>query len=267
MIYLTFAIIYFIVFVLGTVIGSFLNVLIYRIPRRESFIKGFSHCPSCAHRLYPLDLVPIISYLAVGRKCRYCSEPISPRYMIVEIIGGLLGVISFLAFVWPTGFLVPRYENLNAAAVVLYFAVLAILLVITYIDYDTMEIPNTLNLALLLCGVAAIWLGPEVTIVSRFIGFAAISVPLFLIAFFISGSFGFGDVKLMAAAGFFLGWQCVVVAAFIGLVVGGFYGIYVLITRKKGRKDHFALGPALCLGIAISMFVGKNVLTWYLSFF
>ena len=265
MIYLIYVLLYLIIFIFGAVIGSFLNVLIYRIPRKISFVKGFSHCPSCDHRLHPIDLIPIISYLSVGRKCRYCREPISPRYMIVEIIGGLLAVASALAFMNPTAFLEPKFANLTSAAVILYFVVLCILLVITYIDNDTMEIPYSLNIALAICGIAAIWLGPDVPIVSRLIGLVAVSVPLFLISFFISGAFGGGDVLLMAAAGFFLGWQNVLVAFFIGLLIGGVYGIFVLITRKKGRKEHFAFGPALCIGIAVAMFVGKLIFSWYFS--
>ena len=255
------------VFVLGTVIGSFLNVLIYRIPKKISFVKGFSYCPNCEHRLYPLDLIPIVSYLALGRKCRYCGVKISPRYMIVEFIGGVLCLASYMAFIGQTAFLEPKYESMVTAAVILYFAVLAILLVITYIDFDTMEIPYSLNISLTICGIASIWLGPEVPILSRVIGLFAISVPLFLIAFFISGAFGGGDIFLMAAAGILLGWQNVLVATFIGFIVGGIYGIYVLATRKKGRKEHFAFGPALCVGIAVSMFVGDNIIGWYLSLF
>ena len=267
MIYTIYAILYFIIFVFGAVIGSFLNVLIYRIPRKLNFVKGFSFCPNCEHRLYPKDLIPIISYLSVGRKCRYCGEPISSRYMMVEIITGLLFVISYAAFMDPFAFLTPKYASLAAVAGILYFIVLCILLVITYIDNDTMEIPDSLNIAILVCGILAIWLGPEIPILSRVIGLFAISVPLFLIAFFIGGAFGGGDVKLMAAAGFFLGWQNAIVATFIGIVIGGVYGVILLAKRKKGRKEHFAFGPALCIGIAIAMFAGTNIINWYLSFF
>lgn len=267
MIYLVYIIIYFFVFVLGAVIGSFLNVLIYRIPLKLSFAKGFSFCPKCEHRLYPKDLIPIISYLSVGRKCRYCGEPISSRYMIVEIITGLLFVLSYSAFMEPLAFLSTRYETLAPAGAVLYFIVLAILLVITFIDYDTMEIPDSLNIAILICGIVAIWIGPEISLLSRIIGFFAISVPLFIIALLIAGAFGGGDIKLMAAAGFFLGWQNAIVATFIGIIIGGIYGAILLAGRKKGRKEHFAFGPALCIGIAISMFFANDIIEWYLTFF
>jgi len=265
-------ILYLFVFIIGAVIGSFLNVLIYRLPRKLDFVKGFSHCPGCEHRLFPKDLVPIFSYLALGRKCRYCKEPISPRYMIVEIITGLLAALSFTAFFPPAAFLAhslaPGATIITYAAnALLYFAVLACLITIAYIDRDTMEIPDSLSIAIAVCGVIAIFIGPEIGLKSHLIGLAAAAVPLFLIAFFIEGAFGFGDVKLMAAAGLFLGWQNCLVALFIGVVIGGVYGIILLITKKKGRKDHFAFGPSLCVGIAAAMFFGSDIIGWYLNFF
>jgi leader peptidase (prepilin peptidase)/N-methyltransferase len=273
------------VFAFGTVIGSFLNVLIYRLPRKLDFVHGFSFCPSCEHRLSPLDLIPIVSYLALGRKCRYCHEPISPRYLIVETIGGLCAVASWLAFVGigPVGDISafgspPTLAPLLTAnpwllgsyaapvAAILSFVVLALLLVITCIDADTMEIPNGLNIALAVCGLLAFFVGPDIGWPAHLIGLVVVSVPLFIIAFIIPGAFGGGDVKLMAAAGLLLGWQATLVATFIGILLGGAYGIYLLATRKKGAKEHFAFGPALCVGIAVALFFAPAIINWYLGF-
>jgi len=272
MITIAYIVFYILVFAIGAVIGSFLNVLIYRLPRNLDFVKGFSHCPECGHRLYPKDLVPIFSYLALRRKCRYCEAPISPRYMIVELIAGLLAALSWTAFFPPSAFLSHTLApdasmTLFAANAVLYFAILACLVAIAYIDRDTMEIPDSLSIAIAVCGVIAIFIGPEIGLKSHLIGIVAAAGPLFLLALFIEGAFGFGDVKLMAAAGLFLGWQNCLVALFIGVVIGGVYGIILLATKKKGRKDHFAFGPSLCAGIGAAMFFGGDIINWYLIFF
>jgi len=282
------------VFAFGAIFGSFLNVVIYRLPKKEDFIKGSSYCPNCKHKLMPLDLVPILSYLLLRRKCRYCKDPISPRYMLVETVAGFLAVASYLAFLPPAGFLLevsatqvffitakeagliaawlpfdlPAY-GVALGSAIMVFALLCLLIVVTVIDADTMEIPNSLSLWIALLGLFALVIGPtsQLPWYDHLIGAVAISVPMFLLAFIIAGSFGLGDVKLMAAAGLFLGWQLVLLAAFIGVLIGGVYGIYLLVTRKKGRKEHFAFGPALCVGIAISVFVGKHIITWYVGFF
>jgi len=265
-------ILYILVFAIGAVIGSFLNVLIYRLPRGLDFVKGFSFCPKCEHRLYPKDLVPIFSYLFLGRKCRYCKEPIPPRYMIVELLAGLLAMLSWTAFFPPSAFLVHTLAPGATMAVfagnaLIYFAALACLLAIAYIDHDTMEIPDSLSIAIAVCGVLAIFIGPDIGLKSHLIGIAVAAGPLFVIALFIEGAFGFGDVKLMAAAGLFLGWQHCLVALFIGVVIGGIYGIILLATKKKSRKDHFAFGPSLCIGIGAAMFFGGNIISWYSGFF
>jgi len=253
MIIFLYSIIYLLIFSFGAVIGSFLNVLIYRLPRKINFVKGFSFCPNCKHRLYPRDLVPVFSWLFLKGKCRYCSAPISPRYMLVELTTGALSLVLYIFYPLP--------------AALLLFAVGAILLTLTLIDTDTQEIPDSLNIAIFLCGIAAIWTLGDVSILSRIIGMFAISVPLLLITLLISGAFGGGDVKLMAAAGFLLGWQNAIVATFIGIIIGGIYGIMLLIRRKKGRKEHFAFGPCLAIGIFTALICGKFIIRWYLGFF
>jgi leader peptidase (prepilin peptidase)/N-methyltransferase len=269
----------------GLVVGSFLNVLVYRIPRRLDFVRGFSFCPDCQHRLGPADLVPVFSYLALGRKCRYCHKPISPRYMLVELTAGVLALCAWRAFVPRFGLAAAAAPapNLSAPllqanrwlagdaapilAAVLWFAVLSILLVVALIDADTMEIPDGLNIALAVCGILAALVGPEMALPARLIGALCVSVPLLVISLLIPGAFGGGDVKLMAAAGLLLGWQCTLLAAFIGIVIGGIWGVYLLASGKSGAKGHFAFGPALCVGIAVAMFFGDAIIGWYLGSF
>jgi leader peptidase (prepilin peptidase)/N-methyltransferase len=249
-----YTIIYILIFAIGAVIGSFVNVLIYRLPRELDFVRGFSFCPACKHRLMPRDLVPILSWLFLRGRCRYCGARISPRYLVVEAVCGAAALLLYLYLPSP-------------AQALLYFAVFCVLLAIAVIDADTQTIADGMNIALGVLAVISIWVGPEVALQSRLIGLAAVSVPLFVITLFIAGAFGLGDVFLMIAAGFLLGWQGALVALFIGLVLGGAYGVYVLARRKMGRKDHFAFGPCLAIGIFISLLAGDRIIDWYLSFF
>ncbi|GHU62203.1 type 4 prepilin-like proteins leader peptide-processing enzyme [Clostridia bacterium] len=276
-------IVYLFVFAIGAIIGSFLNVVIYRLPLGLDCVKGFSFCPACKHRLYPKDRVPIFSDLFLGRKCRYCKKPISPRYMTVEVIGGALACASWTAFMPPIGFLadslpaastlpLPHAETfLLITNTAIYFIVLCALLTLAWIDHDTMEIPDRFHIIIAACGIMMLFFGPGTGLKSHLIGIAAASVPLFIImivCLFARGveAFGFGDVKLMAAAGFFLGWQHTLVALFLGILIGGVYGVYLLAAGKKGGEEHFAFGPALCAGIGIAMFAADPIINWYLGF-
>ena len=138
-------------------------------------------------------------------------------------------------------------------------ALYLILIFITYIDIDAQIIPPVLNLIIFLLGIPAIWLFPEVTILQRLIGSLVISIPLKVITLFVPGGFGGGDIKLMAAAGFLLGVKATIAAFGIGLLLGGAYGIFALVTQKREKKDHFAFGPFLCIGIAVSMYGGLGI--------
>lgn len=247
-------ILYFLVFMIGACIFSFLNVVICRLPRGEDFVKGHSHCPSCGHRLYMKDMVPVFSILFLGGKCRYCKGKIPCADTLREIIGGALAVGTVLWF----GF---------TAKIIIVFAFCAVLWCVAWIDAKTMEISNGFIIAMLVIGVAAIFLIPEVTIIERLIGVVCTSVPLLILTLIIPGAFGGGDLKLLAATGLVLGWKNACLALFIGILGGGFYGIYLLATKKKGRKEHFAFGPFLCAGMGCAIYFGENIINWYLGFF
>lgn len=145
------------------------------------------------------------------------------------------------------------------------FAFFCILITISVIDWKTMEIPPTLNLAIFLLGIVSIFTMGEVGIFNRILGFFAVSLPLYLIVLVIPEGFGGGDIKLMAAAGFFMGWKTTLLSFMIALLLGGLYGAVLLILRKKGRKDHFAFGPFLCFGMICAIFFGKALVDWYLG--
>jgi leader peptidase (prepilin peptidase)/N-methyltransferase len=254
MITVIYAAIYVFIFAIGAVIGSFLNVLVYRIPRELDFVRGFSFCPACGHRLAPPDLVPMFSWLFLKGRCRYCGATISPRYLLVEAACGAAGLLLYMFIPAP-------------AQVVLFFAVFCVLLTMALIDADTQTISDGMNIALGVLAVISIWAGPEVDMPSRLIGLAAASVPLFVITLIVEGAFGLGDVFLMISAGFLLGWQGALVALFIGLLIGGAYGVWALASGKKSRKDHFAFGPCLAVGIFVSLIAGDRIIEMYLSLF
>ena len=150
-------------------------------------------------------------------------------------------------------------------AALLALAVCGILLSVSLIDAETQTIPDRLNLAMAVCGAVSVLLSPADWL-PHIIGALCVSVPMFLLCLVIDGAFGGGDIKLMAAAGLFLGWQNTLLAMFFGIVFGGMYGIYLLAAKKAGKKDHFAFGPFLCAGIVIAMLFGGPVLEWYCAF-
>lgn len=245
---------YLFVFIFGICIGSFLNVVVYRVPNGISIAKGRSFCPTCKQQIKSYDLIPILSFLFLGRKCRYCKQKISFRYPLVELFTGIMAVLLFVRF---------DFTWRALAAFVLY----AILIAVALIDLDTMTIPNGLVLALVVPAICAIFLFPEVSIWSRIIGFFVVSVPMLLLAWWIDGCFGGGDIKLMAVCGFLLGWQNALLATFIGILLGGLYAVFLLLTKRTGRKDHIAFGPFLAFGVALAFVFGTQVIGTYLSWF
>lgn len=156
------------------------------------------------------------------------------------------------------------YHAINLQ-VVTVFDLLTILFIIAQIDQKTMEIPNGLVIACMIPAGVAIFAFPQVTIGMRLIGIVSVSLPLLLLTLAIPGAFGGGDIKLMAVIGFFLGWKMCLTAFALAVLIGGLYGIVLLLSKKKEGKEHFAFGPFLCTGIAIAIFAGEPLLSWYLS--
>ncbi|MEA5051014.1 MAG: prepilin peptidase [Oscillospiraceae bacterium] len=247
-------VLYLYIFIVGAVIGSFLNVVIWRVPRGLSVAKGRSMCPSCGHTLRAADLVPVFSWLFLRGKCRYCGAPISPRYAAVELLGGGLALLCALRF------------GLTPAALA-YFAFLCVLVCLSFIDADTMEFPGVLLWTLAGLAAACALADPAETLLSRGIGFLCVSAPMFLLTLLIPDCFGGGDVKLIAVCGFVLGWRRTLLCAFIAVVLGGIYGAALLLRRKKGRQDRFAFGPFIGVGAAAALLWGNEIIAAYLGAF
>ena len=247
-------ILFFIVGMMGASIFSFLNVVVYRFPRKISFVKGTSMCETCYHRLYLWDMIPIFSWFILGGKCKYCKAKISIRNPLIELLGAIyaMGLLYYYGYT-------PKMA--------LLFVFFSLLTVIALIDQDTMEIPNEFVIISLILGMVSIGIFTDLSLVSRILGIFIISVPMLILAIVIPGAFGGGDIKLMAACGILLGAKLEVIATFIAIILGGIYGAILLISKKKGRKEHFAFGPFLCIGMVIAILWGEAILNWYLTLY
>ncbi len=240
------------VFILGLVIGSYLNVCIYRIPRSLSTAAGRSRCTACGNIIRWYDLMPVISYVLLGGKCRNCGERISPRYIFVELLTAVCFTASFLTF----GF---------HPKALLACAVLAVLIVAAFIDAEHKVIPDRLVAVLFVLGIIHVFISGE-GYLSHIIGLFAVSVPFLLIAL-LTGGMGGGDIKLMAAAGLFLGWKSAVLSVIIGSAAGAVYAVYLLLAKRAGRKSEVPFGPFLSLGIGLSVLFGRQIIDLYLKAF
>lgn len=239
---------YILAFLYGIVIGSFLNVCIYRIPLGESIAKERSHCMSCGYQLRWYDLVPLFSWLALGGKCRKCKAAISPQYPIVEGANGLLYILIFAV------------NGVNFVSV-LYCFMASALLALSVIDFRTYEIPFGFNVFLTVLGLCHIAL--DFGNWSEYvIGFFAVSFFLELLLLASGGrAIGGGDVKLMAACGLLLGWKLIVLAFFIGCILGS---VIHIIRMKVSHAEHvLAMGPYLSMGILIAALWGNAFIEWY----
>lgn len=233
----------------GIVIGSFLNVLILRLPLKESITLKRSHCMTCGHTLSWYELIPLFSYLFLGGKCRHCKAHISVQYPIVEAANGILYVIFFLA----KGITVETF---------LYCLAASALLALSVIDWRTQEIPLGFILFILTLGLVRLFTDLE-NWSQYVIGLFAVSVFLLLIDLVTKGrGIGHGDIKLMAATGLLLGWKLIIIAFIMACIIGTVVHLIRMAVKKVGRK--LAFGPYLSMGICIAMIWGEQLVSWYL---
>ena len=235
-------------FLFGLVVGSFLNVLIYRLPLELSVVKGYSMCPACEHRLFPRDLVPLFSWLLLRRRCRYCSAPVSWRYPAVELLNALLWLAISL-----------RYGIGIASAA--YCMVASCLLVVLFVDWEHQIIPDSMHVGIFIAGLLlAFWGAPALGWPNRIIGLFSVSV-LFLLIVLISGgrAMGGGDVKLMAALGFCLGWKQALLITMLGSVVGSI----IALAQRCAATKRVPFGSFLAAAGILSLFFGDTLIAWY----
>ncbi len=239
---------YIVVFVYGITIGSFLNVLIYRIPKKENIAVVRSHCMSCGYQLRWYDLVPLFSWLSLGGKCRKCKEKISIQYPLIEGLNGILYIIVF----WRFGLSV---ESL------LYCLTFSALLALSVIDFRTYEIPVGFNYFILTMGLIRV-----VTDLNNWmnyvIGFFAVSVFLYLLIVLSKGrAMGGGDMKLMATCGLLIGWKLIILAFLLGCILGSV--IHIIRMKISGEGHVLAMGPYLAMGVALAVLFGNQWISWY----
>ncbi len=246
----------------GLVIGSFLNVVIDRLPAGQSLVSPPSHCPACGRRLGPFDLIPVVSYLWLRGRCRDCGARIPARILWVELVTGLaFGLLTWLLGLTP-----------ELAVALWYFC---LLLALAVIDLEQGLLLNAIIypaivLALVLSAALTIS-GYNLEIVPT-LGRAAIGggfglVTFLLIAILSRGGMGWGDVKMAALLGVMLGFPMVMVGIFLGIISGGLVAVILMLARLKGRKQTVPFGPFLALGAFAALLWGQPMLDWYLRLF
>lgn len=251
-----------IIFLFGICIGSFLNVVIIRLPRGESLVKRSSHCMTCGTKIRPIDLIPVFSWIFLGGKCHNCKAKISARYPIVEALNGIMYIVTFLVL------------DINAKAIITC-VLMTLLIIIGFMDWDTQEIDLIFVGLILLLAVPAAIFTDDVKLIHRIIGALIISLPFFIIGEVSRPiirkkyeedfrAIELGDTALMFGAGALLGTQAVIVSALFGIIIAAVGGIIIKIVTKDSK---FAFGPYLSMGIAIAMLWGNDIAQWYVTLF
>lgn len=252
--------IFILVFIIGLSIGSFLNVLIYRLPREKKFVLGRSYCPSCQKPIKFYDNIPVLSYLILVGKCRVCKTKISFRYPLVEILNGLAYLFFFFQYGVSYNFLI--FSFLSSALIVIFF-----------VDIDFQIIPDSITLPGMVLGLGVSFLPDSIGIVSSLIGLIVGGGVLYLIAIlgdwlFKKESMGGGDIKMTAMLGALLGWQKVVLIFFTGAVIGLVVSIILMIVSKEVRSTRvIPFGPFLAAAAMIAIIYGDRIIEFYLNNF
>lgn len=239
-----------VVFVFGLIFGSFLGVVIDRLPKGESIVFGRSHCNVCQRDLSAPELIPVLSYLFQGGKCKQCHTKLSLRYPLLEILTALAYLFAYLHFGMGIEF-------------VFSLIFTSILIIIAFVDLDTMIIYDRFHVLIFMLGLIEAFIFKK-NFLHLILASVVVSVPLLIVAL-VTGGMGGGDIKLMFVSGFYLGVQRILVGFIVSVIVGGSYGIYTLLTKKHSGKDAIPFGPFLCLGLYVSMLYGMQISTWYLS--
>jgi leader peptidase (prepilin peptidase)/N-methyltransferase len=238
--------------VFGLCVGSFLNVLIYRIPKGEEFVKTPSHCMTCGHNLSWYENIPLISWLLQGGKCRACGVKLSAQYPVVEALNGAMWLLTGLLY---------RGDWLTVG---LYCLLFSMLLVLSVIDWRTFTIPNGINLVIFLLGVVRLITDLDHW-VSYVIGLVSVSLVFLLMHLATHGNgLGMGDVKLVAGAGLLLGWSSMLLAVVIGSLSGA---IIHSVRMRRGADRKLAFGPYLAAVIWIVALGGQQIVDAYFGLF
>jgi leader peptidase (prepilin peptidase)/N-methyltransferase len=238
-------------FFLGLIIGSFLNVMIYRLPRGESLLGPRSHCPVCEHPLSIIDLIPLLGYLFRRGRCAYCSEPISLRYPLVELLTAILFVNIHWYFAW----------TVHTLAGLIFTS---ILLVAAFTDIETGIIPDFITYPALVAGLvlSCFTIGFQ----DSFVGALILGGVFLIVALISRGGMGGGDIKLGAVIGAFVGIPGVLLVFVISSLLGGIWALALLTSRKAGRKSAIKFGPFLALAAWMVWMYQEELISLYLLY-
>lgn len=244
-------------FIFGTLVGSFLNVCICRLPKDESIVSPPSHCPFCSYQIRWYDNIPLLSYLFLRGKCRGCGTRISIQYPFVELLNGVLTMLLFLRF-GPT----PAFAAL--------FLFCSALVVITFIDIEHQIIPDEISLPGIVVGFVLSFFLQGHGWLNSLLGILLGGGSLLLVAYsyqLLTGKEGMGggDIKLLAMMGAFLGWKAVPFIIFASSLIGSVFGISIMLLQKKDSKLAIPFGPYLAVGAVLYIFYGKALIRWYLG--
>ena len=244
-------------FLFGAVVGSFLNVCIFRMPREASVVFPASHCMKCDYLIRWYDNIPILSYLFLRGKCRSCGEPISLQYPVVEFLNGALALALFLKFGPGLVF-------------VILFLFCSAMVVVTFIDLEHQIIPDRITLPGIVVGFAVSFFIPQLGWLNSLIGIVAGGGSLLLVAYAYQlitkkDGMGGGDVKLLAMMGAFFGWKAVLFIIFAASMVGSVIGVGVMLAQKKDSTLAIPFGPFLASAAVLYIFFGRQIIFWYLN--
>jgi leader peptidase (prepilin peptidase)/N-methyltransferase len=243
---------------LGAMVGSFLNVCIFRLPKDESIVTPGSHCPHCHHPIQFYDNIPLISYLVLRGRCRYCKKSISVQYPLIEGITAISSLFLFLRYGLSWSYL-------------FYFSFVASLITITVIDLYHQIIPDVISIPGIAVGLLGALLIPHITFFNSLMGILLGGGSLFVIATLYQWlckreGMGGGDVKLLAMIGAFLGWDAVILTILLSSLIGSITGILLMVLKGKDFKYAIPFGPFLSLGAVIALFYKNEIIYWYLQF-
>ena len=250
------------IFILGLMVGSFLNVVIYRVPNEISIIKPNSRCGECNTTLKWYDMIPVVSLLLLKGRCRYCNTRISYRYSFVEILTGVITVLLYITYGISFEF-------------IFFLSLIYILIPCFFIDLDHMIIPNGLVITgsvLFIIGFTYKLLVIKEGLIDHLIGGLAGGGIMLLIYFlglliYKKEALGFGDVKLFFVIGLFLGLKLTAIAFLYSIFSGALIGIIIMVKTKKKGKTEMPFGPFIVLGSILSLFIGNMMYNWYMGFF
>lgn len=250
---------FFLIFLFGLFVGSFLNCIIYRLKKEKSFLKGRSMCPFCGHKLGFFDLIPVFSFLFLKGKCRYCQKKISWQYPLVELAVGFLFVLSF-------------YFYFNSIFLFYLLIIISFLIIIFVYDLRYFIIPDKVLFPAIIISLAyrlfeIVYLKLNWNILLYYLLAVIAASGFFLLIYCISKGkwIGFGDVKLGILLGLIAGWPDIILLLFLSYLIGGIIGIGLICFKKKKLENEVPFGPFLILGTFLTIFFGDKLINWYLG--